>query len=323
MVRILLGLSAARAAGIVAAGALAGSASAAALMNEPFNTPFGVSIDGQGSGGGWGSELWSSTDDPGTVDSGSFKTLGSAASFAPGDFGGLDISNRTPQRSPATGKSEANRVFGNNTFRNRFTGGENEAWFSVLVDWDGGNFGYAVTNQTFDPSQAVPKLADDVGQTDLGLGFRFRSGTSDLVLHKWKDAGFDQTSADALTFTPGDVLLLVARLEWGPAGGQDVITLWSVSDAGGALTDFPSISMTTNINNSVLDRVAMYDNQRTKVDELRFGWVDAANGETSQDGLDSVTPGLAVIVPAPGVATLLGVGGLMVGRRRCRSVGRA
>lgn len=296
---------------VVAGGVLiaASVAPAELIVTESFNiSPVGAPLDGNGTGAGWGGTQWSASDSG----SGSFEMLGGQA-FAAGDYGGLDISGRTPRRSLSQGTSEASRELGFQAIRNRVAAVGGETWFSVLVDFQGSNFAFALTSGAFQTGPSFARL-EDTGQEDVGIGFRYRRSQGDLLLQKWVDGGaLGQTSDTSLPISNG-TMLLVGRIGWSDIEtAGDELSLWIVPEAGGDLSVLDRLSMTTPVDNALLTSVAVFDNEKTRFDEIRFA--DVAPGETSQDALGQVTPGLAVVVPSPGVAFAL-VPFVCCGRRR-------
>lgn len=279
---------------------------AALKLYEGFNTTALVELDGLGSGSGWGSNNWSTTEE--VEGTNYFQTLGDAASIA--SYGGLDVNYRSAQRKGRAGKAEANRLWNFNAVRN--TG--NEVWFSVLTGYfsSGGNAAFAMTSSPFDPTESIAKLTDTV-DTDLGLGLRYASG-SEVLLTSWKDGVVNSNSATGLAVTPGETALLVGKINWNASGVDDEITLWKVPETGGSLDALGSITLALDMNNNILDRVALFDNERTIFDEIRFAVVEG--GETSQDGLDQVAPGMGLVVPEPAGLALALVGGVAIIRRR-------
>ncbi|MEM1166184.1 MAG: hypothetical protein AAGI30_07820 [Planctomycetota bacterium] len=132
---------------------------------------------------------------------------------------------------------------------------------------------------------------------------------------------------------PGDRIMVVMRVQWSgdgdgvpvdgnsdmipDAGTADVLTLWrlvpefSIGDAGTNLDTFPGVEHVqgedfftppnmdfpygeVEIRNQLINTVSIAQNEAQAIDELRVSYVRP--GETSQDALSRVSPGLSLTV---------------------------
>lgn len=167
-------------------------------------------------------------------------------------------------------------------------------WFSVLVNphnvGTNPDLGFAFGTDKLNDSNGVP-----MSNSGEGLGFRFKGG---LKATTWSGTA---TSAGSAGATAGEVNLVLGRMTF---GATDTIDIWNVTNTDLSFDiNTPGSTLTAAFNQAQFDTIAFSDktaNPRDQVDEIRFGTTAA-----------DVLP-----VPEPGSLALLGLGGLLISRRR-------
>lgn len=167
-------------------------------------------------------------------------------------------------------------------------------WFSVLVNphsvGTNPDFGFAIGTDRLNDSNNVP-----MSSSGVGLGFRFKGG---LKATAWNTT---PSSAGSAGGSAGEVNLVLGRITF---GATDTIDIWHVTNTDLSFDiNTPGSTQTAAVNQALFDTVAFSNkaaNPRDQVDEIRIG-------TTSADVLP---------VPEPTSLALIGLGGLLVARRR-------
>jgi hypothetical protein len=162
-------------------------------------------------------------------------------------------------------------------------------WFSVLINTRNGtnpDFGFALASAQGSDSNNVP-----ISGGGEGLGFRVKNG---IKATAWSGT---PSSASGAGYTAGETVLVVGEMIF---GATDTINIY-LPDTDLNLGAVVS-TQTASVNQAAFDTLTFMDkaaSPRDQIDEIRFG-------ETSAD----------VLVPEPGSLALLGLGGLLIARRR-------
>ncbi|MFN3168254.1 MAG: PEP-CTERM sorting domain-containing protein [Phycisphaeraceae bacterium] len=181
-------------------------------------------------------------------------------------------------------------------------------WFSVIFDLDGANtsnadLNFALTNAAKFNSGAFGSREFLDGTGVSGIGITHSRANIEAVV--WDSAG-GRTEFDSSLTMSGDGLtgpstaLIVGKIEWGVGSADETITLYHPDAALNlgapilAATAIPALDQTT------FDNLALQFKDTPRMDEIRFG-------ATSDEALG---------IPEPGSLALLGLGGLLVARRR-------
>lgn len=178
-------------------------------------------------------------------------------------------------------------------------------WFSAILDLDGQNtanadINIALTNATKFNSGDFGSRENLDGATNEGIGVTHSGGNIRAVY--WDNAG-GRTESGATSLSIGGTTnpasaLVVGKIVWG--AGSETIELYAPDanlNLGSAIT---SLTTAGNLTQTSFNNLAIQFKDTSRVDEIRFG-------ATSADVLP---------VPEPGSLALLGLGGLLIARRR-------
>lgn len=199
-------------------------------------------------------------------------------------------------------------------------------WFSVIMDLTGANLSnadlnMALTNADKFHSSDFGRRYNLEGTFSEGIGAGHTGGN--IRGAWWDDSGADETPGDTLNFVNTTAernlsaastiqlsangvnnptgALIVGKIVWGAdANAVEKITLYS-ADSSLNLTVALAETDTIAMDQATFDTIAIqFKDSTPNIDEIRFG-------ATSADVLP---------VPEPGSLALLGLGGLLIARRR-------
>lgn len=262
------------------------SASAAPVIYEPFD--YNGSVVGTAT----------SSDDIGFA-AGEWSTSGSNVyEYTTGlTFPGLTVDGGSVRRPTNSGNSEMNRTIAAASTTALTTPGT--VYFSALIRV-GNSSGNANAGLVFG-THAVDAGDEPLGATDgaqEGLGFSINN--NDLYAIAFDD-GVRSQSTGSLGVNGNSTefnttFMIVGQIDW---GATDTLTLYNVTDVNAALpASFASVS--GDLAESAFTTLALGDRQSSNIDEIRFGTSLADVG----------------LVPEPSSLALMGLGGLLVARRR-------
>jgi hypothetical protein len=294
------------------AGMMASSADAALLVYEGFDYAAGDVYNGSsGTQQTGGTGLESVT---GWTTSGSnpYDVWSTGLSF-----GTLSTTGKSVRRSSFSGDAKMHRELTVAVAEDVTSG--STVWFSLLMK-DTSNYDHHTTG-TFFLSDGPITNAGAKGTTQKlpgdALGVTFRHA-------EYQGAGMDVqgiasesgTTILSTGFVDGPTphgnttYLIVGRIDWA-TGSNDALTLYNLAttttwDGTAPDASYQFATVSADVDQSALTTLAMGEAQYTTVDEIRFG-------ETFAD----VVPGLELeLIPEPATMALLGLGGLMMIRRR-------
>lgn len=275
---------------IAALGLVTSSTQAAPLIYEPFDdadpslngNTTGTGLTGNWSGG-WAVQA-------GSYSYGTLQTQGNKAQINSGRTGN--------QADIGSTLSDANLMDDGETL-----------WFSVLILTQSavsGNmdFGFSIGTNGLGGSNNIPM--GDGGDGGQGVGLSVKNGAIQATIWDATDGGNGAERVGGLGLANpddyGKVFLIVGEIIWGTGGGADTINLYAPNtdlNLGSVVSTHSEV-----LNQANFDRISFAnkaDNLPVGVDEIRFG------AESSD---------VLIAVPEPGSLALLGLGGLLIARRR-------
>ena len=272
---------------VALAGLIGSPAMGAALIYEPFDYSPGAFDNASQAGGTGLTGAWSGTgaSDQWDVTSGGLT------------FTGLSTTGNAASRISASGNSASTRSIDGAALTS-LTPANGMIFFTVLVqdtNFSSGNSNGAmmIVDGTLTGGAGDPLATGSLS----GFGVSF----NDLNVHAIVAAGAGSSnSAVLIPNAAGDdnTYLLLGQIDWVSAG-NDTLTLYQVTDVnnpfGGA-----SVSIQADINQGNLSHLLLGSRQIETFDEIRFG----------------LTVGDVGLIPEPSSLALLGLGGLMIARRR-------
>ena len=189
-------------------------------------------------------------------------------------------------------------------------------WFSAIFDLTGANasnadLNLALTNASKFHSSAFGNRENLEGTASEGIGITHSGGFIQAVAWKDNDGAADTVaerteSANSSLRLAGTgnptVGLIVGKIEWGAdANADETITLYNPDASLNLGTPILAATTFDAMNQSSFNNLALQFKDTPRMDEIRFG-------ATSADVLPAV--------PEPGSLALLGLGGLLIARRR-------
>ena len=280
---------------------MVGSANAAPVVYEGFAYSAGT-IDGSQNGGtGLSATGWSgtTTNVPYSVNSGGLS------------FTGVTTIGGKLKRNTAPGNAQISRGLAAGA-QTALTQDNTTIYFSLLMQNNRYSTGNA--NDTFLIGTGAFTNADSkpvqlAGGEGFGVFFKgfgaSPSGSIDIAGIAF-DGGASQISTGLIdtditgnTNDGGEVYFIVGQIDWAPNGNNDTLSLYNVTDVNAALPA-AFATLTADLDQSAFDTLAFGGAQIGAFDEIRFGTTLTDVG----------------VVPEPTSLTLLGLGGLMMLRRR-------
>lgn len=288
---------------------LVGTASAELVVYEGFDYTEGTAVVGLNGGTGFGS-AWSGTT-AGGVGAANVE-VGTGFTFA-----GLDVEGGSMVRTVRDGRGTVSRSISGAAVTS-LTADNSTIWFSVLMDptintaGTGGQFGNTYATLIFGNEEltdsstgAQSGAGTDIANSGNAFGVGFFGGPTSFADGGIQGVSFtggviSQDDGATNSVVTGDSLsFIIGRIDWAADGSDDTLTLYDVEDPTAPLpTAFATL--TIDVDQSDFDTISIADGQTSGFDEIRFGTT-----------LESVGG-----VPEPGSLALLGLGGLLIARRR-------
>lgn len=181
-----------------------------------------------------------------------------------------------------------------------------ELWFSVRVGLNGQNqsnadIGFALSNAAKFASGDFGNRENLDGATSEGIGISHSRGVIEGAAWQNDDGAADTFAEKAFaasSVTIGgnnpDYATVVGKINWGVGAGDETLTLYDEN-----LVETMAAQTFSAMNQTSFDMLLIQFKDRSQVDEIFFG-------ATSSD----------VVIPEPGSLALLGLGGLLIARRR-------
>jgi hypothetical protein len=291
----------------------AGSASASLVIYEPFDyaqtEPIndGAYLGDGNQAGGLGLGTWSQVDNPGNVPPVNEADVADGGlSFTDGGGNALPVAGNAWVRRQRVGQIATSSPIDSGA-TTALTADNTTIWMTFLfqdLGFSGPDFGIGLASQTMVGNDNQSLSAAGVG---VGFGINSTAGQDRNIGAVYYDNSteFTRVTEDPATFNgPGasSVLLLAMKVEWNPAGTDDVISVYNVTD----LTTEPTVALATatvdfsQAEQNTMNIFNISDTQVAFVDEIRVATTFAE----------------AVGVPEPSVALLGALGGLLMLRRR-------
>ena len=177
-------------------------------------------------------------------------------------------------------------------------------WFSAILDLDGQNtsnadINIALTNAAKFNSGSFSDRENLDGAANEGVGVTHSGGNIRAVY--WDNAG-GRTESAATSLSIGNAnpasALVVMKIDW--TGSGETLTLYAPDTNLNLGAPIATLATASNLTQTGFNNLAVQLKDTSKVDEIRFG-------ATSADVLP---------IPEPGSLALLGLGGLLIARRR-------
>lgn len=264
---------------------------AALVVYEPFNYSAGVLGSATSvSDIGWSATEWTTAKSSSTAGA-EFNVSGSGLSFT-----GLPTSGGAAVRLQSVGRASANRQLAGASVTTLT--GASSAWFSILVNTDGGgedfDFTFGSGTHTTDSSETFSAAGD-------AFGISVENQSLNAIVHD--NSATASNIGSTLTISSG-TYLIAGQISWNTGtAGADVFSLYNITDPTAAL---PTAFATgeADLTDSSFTTISFWDRLATsqQFDEIRLG--------TSFAGV------MGQAIPEPHVALLGGLGVLLLLRRR-------
>lgn len=289
-----------------AAAFVANSASAGLVIYEPFDyaatNPVnnGASLGDGNQAGGLGLGMWTQAN-TGTNE---IDVADGGLSFTDSGSNVLPVAGNAWERAVRQGQAATSSPVAAGAI-SALTADNTTMWMTFLYQdrgFSGPDFGIGLQSENMIGNDNQTLAAAGVG---VGFGINSTSGPARAISALYYDNSTDFTRVTEATATfdgPGasGVLLLAMKVEWNPDGTDDVISVYNVTDITTTPTT-PLAVATVDLSaaeQASLDVLNISETQVANVDEVRFGTTFAS------------------VVPEPGSIALLGLGGLLIARRR-------
>lgn len=287
---------------------LTGTASAALLIYEPFDYEStagvnnGASLGDGNQTGGTGLGTWTQAN-TGTNE---IDVADSGLTFTDGGGNVLPVTGNSMERAVRQGQAAVSSPI----IAGGLTADNSTIWMTFLFQdrgFSGPDFGIGLSSENM-----IGNDNQSLATAGFGVGFGINATTNPLraisALYYDNSTEFTRVTEVTESFsgqTGSDVLLFAMKVEWNPAGTDDVISVYNVTDLTTEPTT-PLATATVDFSQAEQDSLDVFNISETQVafvDEVRVAstFEDAVGGS---------------VVPEPSSAVLGILGGILAFRRR-------